>query len=594
MKRFSDWSLLVKMLVSVIGVIFVLTSVLSILFAYISEEIAVEAMVEKARAITLTVESTREEVEHMWEQGLFTTEQLKEWREQGDLDKILSTVPVVSAWRAAMNKSEQGAFTFRTPKFSPRNPENEPDFGLDYQIEGPALKKMKAENLDEYYIVDEKHNSVRYFLPIRLSKNCLICHGDPAQSKELWGRDDGKDPTNANMENWKEGEIHGAFEVIQTLHKSDKELRSRLITLFLFVQGIILVTILIYFFISRSISKPIISSVAFAEKMSTGDFTQKLDIQRRDEVGVLAKALNKMTTNLSEGFSEVFKSADSVFASSTELSEISKTMSDGSEQTSAKANTVATAAEEMSANMSTVAAAVEETSINVGVVASAAEEMTATINEIAENSEKSLKITEQAVAQSQNASEKVDLLGKAVNEIGEVTETITEISEKTDLLALNATIEAARAGDAGKGFAVVASEIKQLAKQTSESTLSIKGKIQSIQDSTSSTIDEIGQISKVIDNVNEIVSTIAAAVEEQSITTKEIAANVAQASQGVQEVAENVAQSSTVAEEVAKDIASVNISSSEISTSSAQVKSSAEELLALANQVKSILERFRF
>lgn len=594
MKRFSDWSLLAKLQFSAIGVIIILVAILSVMFAIISRDNAVSAIVEKARAITLTVESTRQEVEAMWDNGLFTTDMANAYQKKGETDKILAMVPVVSAWRAAMNKAEEGGFEFRTPKFSPRNPKNMPDYGLDYEIEGPALKKIKSEGLSEYYVIDENINAVRFFLPVKLTDNCLICHGDPAQSKTLWNRDDGMDPTGSHMENWKAGEIHGAFEIIQSLDRSDAELRSRLLYGALFVLAIILVAALIFYLVSRSITKPILEGISFAKNMSSGDFSKKLEINRSDEVGALADALNTMTTNLSDGFGEIYKSADTLLSSSSELSGISQVMSDGAEQTSARSNTVATAAEEMSANMSTVAAAVEETSTNVSVVASAAEEMTATINEIAQNSENSLKITEQAVAQSQNASEKVDLLGKAVNEIGEVTETITEISEKTDLLALNATIEAARAGDAGKGFAVVASEIKQLAKQTSESTLSIKGKIQSIQDSTSSTIAEIQQITKVIDNVNEIVSTIAAAVEEQSITTKEIAANVAQASQGVSEVAENVAQSSSVAEEVARDIASVNTSSNEISTSSAQVKSSAEELLALADQLKRILERFKF
>jgi len=594
MRRFSDWSLLVKLQVSALGVLIILVALLSIMFAFISQKNAVTSIVEKARAICLTVESTRQEVEGMWERNLFTVKQMQEWQKNGDMDKILAAVPVVSAWRAAMNKAEEGGFTFRTPKFSPRNPKNEPDYGSDYRVEGPALEKIKAEDLKEYYIIDEKINAVRYFLPIRLNENCLICHGDPARSRELWLNDDGRDPTNALMENWKTGEIHGAFQVIQTLDASDAALRERLLTGGLFVLCMLLVAATIFYLLSRSITRPIIRGVAFAEKMAAGDFSETMAVDRKDEVGVLVSALNKMIVNLSASFRNITMSSETLFSSSKTLSDISDGLSNGAEKTSEKSNAVATAAEEMSANMTTVAAAVEETSINVGVVASAAEEMTATINEIAQNSEKSLKITEQAVAQSQSASEKVDLLGKAVTESGEVTETITEISEKTDLLALNATIEAARAGDAGKGFAVVASEIKQLAKQTAESTLSIRGKIQSIQDSTASTIAEIQEISRVIDSVNEIVSTIAAAVEEQSITTKEIASNVAQASQGVQEVAENVAQSSTVAEEVAKDIATVNISSNEISSSSARVKANADELLKLSEQLKTTLKQFKF
>jgi methyl-accepting chemotaxis protein len=187
----------------------------------------------------------------------------------------------------------------------------------------------------------------------------------------------------------------------------------------------------------------------------------------------------------------------------------------------------------------------------------------------------------------------VDELGSAANEIGKVVETITEISEQVNLLALNATIEAARAGEAGRGFAVVANEIKDLAKQTAEATLEIKGKIGAIQGSTAETVTEIDQISKIINDVNEIVTIIATAVEEQSVTTKEIAGNVAQASQGIQEVNENVAQSSSVSAEIASDISGVNQSAGEISSSSAQVNLSAEELNRMGVKLNEMVGKFK-
>jgi hypothetical protein len=118
---------------------------------------------------------------------------------------------------------------------------------------------------------------------------------------------------------------------------------------------------------------------------------------------------------------------------------------------------------------------------------------------------------------------------------------ITEISEQTNLLALNATIEAARAGEAGKGFAVVANEIKELARQTAAATLGDQEPASTgIQGSTDATVGQIEAITDVIGEVNDIVTTIATAVEEQAVTSQEIANNVAQASQGIQEVNENV------------------------------------------------------
>ena len=144
----------------------------------------------------------------------------------------------------------------------------------------------------------------------------------------------------------------------------------------------------------------------------------------------------------------------------------------------------------------------------------------------------------------------MDSLGEAAHGIGKVVETIIEISEQVNLLALNATIEAARDGDAGKGFNVVANEIKELAKQTSETTLDIKFKIKDIQDSTGSTIMGINEISGVIDNVNQIVGTIATSVEEQSAVSRKIADNISQASRGMQEVNKNINQSSIASKEI--------------------------------------------
>ena len=346
-------------------------------------------------------------------------------------------------------------------------------------------------------------------------------------------------------------------------------------------------------FLSISITRPIQKGTAFAGKMAEGDFRETLPIDQKDEIGILAKALNNMVKNLGRMIRDITAGVDTLSSSSTELSAISHQMTSGAEQTSEKSNTVSAAAEEMSANMSSVAAATEQASTNVSMVATASEQMTATISEIAQNTEKAANITEKAVLEAKSASETVDELGKAAREIGKVTESITEISEQTNLLALNATIEAARAGDAGKGFAVVANEIKELAKQAAGATDEIKRKIEGIQNSTDGTVKQIDQISTVINEVNEIVSIIATAVEEQSVTTRDIAGNVAQAARGIQEVTENVAQSSTVAAEIAKDISGVNDAAREMSNSSSQVNLSAESLSRLAEQLKSMADRFK-
>jgi methyl-accepting chemotaxis protein len=183
-------------------------------------------------------------------------------------------------------------------------------------------------------------------------------------------------------------------------------------------------------------------------------------------------------------------------------------------------------------------------------------------------------------------------LGAAAREIGKVTETINEISSQTNLLALNATIEAARAGASGKGFAVVASEIKALAQQTAAATEEIKGRIAGVQSATAGGIAEIGKISQVIKEVNSIVTSIAAAIEEQSITTRDIAKNIGQASLGVNDANMRVSETSQRSREIATDIISVDRSAGETAAGSGQVREKAAELSNVADELRAAVGRF--
>lgn len=324
-----------------------------------------------------------------------------------------------------------------------------------------------------------------------------------------------------------------------------------------------------------------------------GDLTKRINIGSRDELGELATLFNSFLVKLQGIIKKISASSSHVRTRSTELSTISSQLLSNAEDTSQRATNVANSSEEMSANLNNVAAAMEESSTNSNMVATAAEEMSATINEIAENAERGRNVSGEAVEQASSASEKMTELGLAADKIGKVTETITEISEQTNLLALNATIEAARAGEAGKGFAVVANEIKALAKQTAEATLDIKTLIDAVQGTTKTTREEISQISTIIGGVNNIVATIATAVEEQTAATREIANIISQASQGIQEVNENVTQSSAVAADITENITEVSSSAQRISNSSNEIKESAADLLASSKELNDIVGSFK-
>lgn len=358
------------------------------------------------------------------------------------------------------------------------------------------------------------------------------------------------------------------------------------------VIALVLVT-LIWYFVAKKITVPLIKGVSFAKTMAEGDFTQSLDVSQRDEIGTLSTSLNTMSASLQEMIRNIFQTTQTLTSSAKELSSISEQLSANSEQSAEKANSVSASAQEMATNMNSVAAATEQTTANIQMIVSAAEEMSSTINEIAHNTAKGSETTHAAVEAAKEVSQKVGELGKSASEISKVTETIADISEQTNLLALNATIEAARAGEAGKGFAVVAAEIKALAQQTAAATSEIGNKITAVQTTTHESVTAINSIVSIINEVNEIVTSIATAIEEQSATTHEIANNVTQAAQGIHEVSENVTQTSAVAGELTKDINDVSQATNEMNAGSHQVKTSAVELSKLAEHLNEMVARFK-
>ena len=349
----------------------------------------------------------------------------------------------------------------------------------------------------------------------------------------------------------------------------------------------------ITFVTTRSIVKPVAGMTEAMIELAGGNLqTDVPALDKKDEIGEMAKAVQVFKDNMIKNLQLAEEQKREQAAREARADKVGKltkdfdasvggvvnAVSSASTELESSAQAMAATAEETSRQATAVAAASEEASANVQTVASAAEELSSSISEISRQVAQAATVAAGAVEEANRANGMIQSLMQAAQKIGEVVELITSIADQTNLLALNATIEAARAGDAGKGFAVVAAEVKNLANQTAKATEEIGSQIGGIQTATKDSVDAIKSIGKVIGEINQISSAIAAAVEEQGAATKEIARNVEQASAGTKDVSSN--------------IAGVTQAASETGQASGQIHQAAKELSQQSSALKDVVEKF--
>ncbi len=369
----------------------------------------------------------------------------------------------------------------------------------------------------------------------------------------------------ANQDAVKEADQVNAEAATEITARSDKAVRSSVVTLL--ATGIVIAAIvsLLSFLIARGIIGPLGKTLIVLQALAEGDLRKKVEVDSKDEIGAMGNALNQAIAGVASAIQSIAETSIHVASASEELSSTSQQITANSEETSAQANVVSTSAQQVSQNLQTVA--------------TGAEEMGSSIREIAKNATEAAKVATGAVKVAETTTATVSKLGDSSTEIGQVIKVITSIAQQTNLLALNATIEAARAGEAGKGFAVVANEVKELAKETAKATEDISRKIEAIQTDTKAAVDAIASISEVINQVNGISNTIATAVEEQNATTNEMARNVSEAAHGSGEITSNIAGVAQAAESTSRG--------------AGDTQKAAQQLVETSTELRRLVEQFK-
>ncbi|MBR0784561.1 methyl-accepting chemotaxis protein [Bradyrhizobium iriomotense] len=320
----------------------------------------------------------------------------------------------------------------------------------------------------------------------------------------------------------------------------------------------------VWLYVGRNILRRITGLQRAMQQLSAGDLdTEIARSKHNDEIGAMTDTLTVFRDSMVEaralaGEQDKDRAAKAERAARMEakIAEFEGTVRTALDNLAQSANSMQSTAQSMSttadqsnALVNAVASAAEETSVNVQTVSSGTEQLSSSIEEISKQVVTSAAIAKKAVDEAGATDTTVQSLADSASRISVVVDLIQTIASQTNLLALNATIEAARAGEAGRGFAVVASEVKSLASQTAKATDEIRTQIASMQQVTTSAVGAIQGIGRIIGEINDVTTTIAAAVEEQGAATREIARNIQHAAGGTSEVSSNIVGVSTASAE---------------------------------------------
>ncbi|KGX92497.1 hypothetical protein N781_16640 [Pontibacillus halophilus JSM 076056 = DSM 19796] len=464
-----------------------------------------------------------------------------------------------------------------------------------------TLQSIETDKENKQLLENSSSLFQRFYNYGRQMAQGYISGGQNTGNLYMAGFDDLRNDINGELDAYLEGRKSELRTEMSNIEESMEQLT--ILSLIILAGGLIVVGV-----VSNRISSGITKSLRVvgegAQQIANGDLTQPMEVKRKDEIGMLANEFEQMRVQLSSLVTAIQRDANEIQDNSLNLSDLTAQTGESASQIAVTIDEVAHGVEDQSVQAGHILDAIQDTTQKVSfgneladrTLKGAASSTTAAQGGQA-SIEEGIQGLQSTVRDFNEATETVQSLGERSNQIGDIIKFIHDISEQTNLLSLNAAIEAARAGQHGLGFSVVAEEVRKLAEETKKATGRISSLIKETQREThrsiqlmesnqsrfteqvrviqdggqslrqivehvQSTEHDVGQLKEILKsiddntvNVQRMIESITAVIEETSASSEEVAASAQQQDAMVHQVRETIDSLSSIAQELNGQVA---------------------------------------
>ncbi len=443
----------------------------------------VEGIRTAMKATVAEAENVRASMSGLWTSGAFEVERLASPAQSGDYHRsnLYDAIPVVAAWRAIEHVSAAEHYEFRIPSPNARNPKNNPTAD-----EVAILKALETSPSGEYFTVDSKNRKIVYALPIRLTEDCLACHGDPATSRT----GDGRDPLGLPMEGWHAGETHGAFVLKADMSRLDAVVWKGVGTsLAWMVPLAVLIGFVFYRVNARMILRPLQRLVKTIRKVTM-------------ETGEVAASISESSQALAAGATEQAATAEQTSASLEQITSSTVKNSEGAQRAKHLATSTRSAAEAGAGDMKHLAAAMDAIKVSGDDIA------------------RIIKVVDEIAFQTNllalNAAVEAARAGEAGAGFAVVADEVRQLAQRSSQAAKETSVQIGKTIEKTERGAELSSKVVEALKEIVARARDVDEVLADITRASEEQRTDIGQVTSAVGEVSRVTQTIADRAERSA------------------------------------------------------------------------------